>query len=173
MVRGNICQLESAKKQCTKPTIISVVTILSMKSFSFLVLFILASSCLGKNDEKSDLKFFSVPVTEKDFSAYINQKDLPDVPNMNADKVIVNEDYPIEIALYRDGKWFYDLPNLDTGSGTWRFDGGKIKLFAERSLFNMNIDIVAVKEQAKDVIIKFSDRFGPKTLPMDKKNIDF
>ena len=97
---------------------------------------------------------------------------MPDYPNLKSDKTLLNRDYPIEIAIYSDGQWYYDLPNLDTGKGTWSLENGRIKLFAKQRLFDMHIDVVAIEENAKNVVIKFRDRFGPRILNTEKINID-
>lgn len=128
----------------------------------------IASSC-GLNKEKSQLSYFKVEAN--DFTKYINQKPMPSEPNLSEDKAIINNDYPFEIALYSDGRWFYNLPNLDTGSGTWKFENGELKLFASRTLFDMKIDIKALEEEAARVALKFSDRFGPQVLKMENVNI--
>lgn len=116
--------------------------------------------------KKSDVIIFEVK--ESDFSQYINKKSTPAEPNLQQDISIINNDYPFEIALYEDGKWYYDLPNLDTGFGTWEYTAGKIKLFASRRLFDMYINLSATSEEAKDIVIEFSDRFGPQVLKMEK-----
>lgn len=111
-----------------------------------------------------------IPVEESAFNQYINQKSLPKDPNINQEITILNRDYPIEIILYKDHKWFYDLPNLGKGKGTWEYKDGKIVLFAKRSLFNLNIDILATTNDAKEVAIQFVDRFGFQSLKMEKTN---
>ncbi|WP_053335874.1 hypothetical protein [Bacteriovorax sp. DB6_IX] len=141
-----------------------------MKKLLMMTLLLGLISC-GKNSEskKSELRFFKVQ--GDDFSQYINQKAMPETPNLQEDKSIINNDYPIEISLYKDGKWYYNLPNLDDGHGTWKYEGGTIKLHASRILFDMNISIEAIEEGADEVAIRFSDRFGPKVLAMEKSNI--
>lgn len=136
-----------------------------MKTILLSFILVIFASC-GK---KSDLVTFSV--SEEDFSQYINKKSAPNDPNLQQDVAIINNEYPFEIALYQDGKWYYDLPNLDTGFGTWSYSEGKIKLYARRKLFDMHIDLTATSEAAKDIVIQFSDRFGPQVLEM-KKNIE-
>lgn len=134
----------------------------------FLISFVLMGCNPAEKTEKGDLQFFTVEA--KDFESYINQKQMPERPDLTSDKTLLNRDYPIEIALYSDGRWFYDLPNLDTGKGTWKLENGRLKLFAKQRLFDMHIDVVAIKANAKDVIIKFSDRFGPRILNTEKVN---
>ncbi len=139
------------------------------KFLSLIFIATLLTSCnpLG-NDDKSELKLFEVQAS--DFDAVINNKELPTDPDLTQDKTLLNRDYPIEIAIYQNGKWYYDLPNLDTGTGTWKYENGKIKLYAERDLFDMHIEVVATKEHGATMAIKFADRFGPKVLEVEKVN---
>lgn len=102
---------------------------------------------------------------------FVNQKSMPTSPNLTLDKSIVNNSYPIEIALYNDGQFYYDLPNLGDGRGTWKNENGKIELKAKRSLFDMYIKVQASDESAQSLSIQFTDRFGPNTLKMMNVNI--
>lgn len=131
-----------------------------------------ATGCIpgDRPDEKGELRVFKISNSE--MSPLVNDKPMPEVPDLTSDKTILNRDYPIEVALYNDGKWYYDLPNLDTGSGTWKMEGGVIKLFASRTLFDMYIDIVATEEGAKSLVLKFRDRFGPRVLETEKINME-
>lgn len=110
-------------------------------------------------------------VDESKLTKFVNQKNMPGSPNLTLDKSIVNTSYPIEIALYKDGQFYYDLPNLGDGKGTWKNDNGKIELKAKRSLFDMYINIQAGDENAETLSIQFTDRFGPNTLKMMNVNI--
>ena len=142
-----------------------------LKILGFTSLLLLITSCNPlSSDDKSELKLYEVQAS--DFDQVINAKPLPSHPDLTSDKTLLNRDYPIEVAIYNDGKWYYDLPNLDTGTGTWKYENGKIKLYAERDLFDMHIDIVATEEHGATMAIKFSDRFGPKVLDMEKINAD-
>ncbi len=127
------------------------------------------TSCLQTGD-KTPVQFFKS--TQEDFTKYINNKPLPKNPNLSLDKTISNDDYPIELALYSDGNFYYNLENLGDGHGTWTFKNGKVRLFSERRLFDMHIMIKALEEGALSVGIEFADRFGPQFLLMDKKNIE-
>ncbi len=135
-----------------------------MKTLFSLSLFALLSC--GKQDST---KIF--PVTEEAVSKIVNQKSMPGDPNLTLDKSIVNNSYPIQLALYQDGQFYYELPNLGNGKGTWKKSGGKIELKAKRTLFDMHIDIQANDEEAQNLSIQFIDRFGPNTLTMTHINI--
>ncbi|MFP5386567.1 MAG: hypothetical protein ACLGHN_10840 [Bacteriovoracia bacterium] len=135
-----------------------------MKNF-FLFCLLALLSC-GK---ESSTKVY--PVTDSSVSRLVNQKSMPADPNLTLDKSLVNNSYPIQLALYEDGQFYYDLPNLGDGRGTWKKSGGKIELKAKRSLFDMHIDIHANDEEAQTLSIQFIDRFGPNTLQMTNVNI--
>ncbi len=138
----------------------------------FIILMIPALFSCGKQKSGS-VKL--VEVSQESYSKFINQKDMPADPNINLDKSIVNAKYPIEIALYANGKFYYNLPRLSEGTGTWKFKGsdkGKIQLFAKQFLFDMNIDIYATEENAENLAIQFTDRFGINTLKMDNTKIE-
>ncbi len=80
--------------------------------------------------------------------------------------VLENKDYPIRLRMHADGTFNYDLPTLKDGegSGTWAEVDGCIKLYAERKLFVMNMWVV--KAEGGTYHLEFSDRFGPKYLPL-------
>jgi hypothetical protein len=110
-------------------------------------------------------------IQSADFTKFVNQNKIPSDPNLSLDKSIVNNSYPIQIALYQDGRFYYDLPNLGDGRGTWKNSGGVIELHAKRTLFDMFIEIKANEKEAKTLSIQFTDRFGPNTLKMSNINI--
>lgn len=133
-----------------------------------LVFVLLVSACVPKS-EKTELAYYEVE--QNAFNKYINAKPMPAEPNLSVDTSIANVDYPIEIALYQDQKFYYNLPTLGDGEGTWEKVGGKLKLFATRTLFDMNIDIFAANPDATQVILKFRDRHGPQVIKMDNFNL--
>ena len=124
---------------------------------------------IGCESQKNSLSFYKVKY--QDFEHIINKERLPEKPNLANYRTIQNRDYPIEIAIFEDGTWYYDLPNLDVGTGTWKYNDGQIELFAERPLFDMHINVVALKEKASIIGIEFHDRFGLKILETEKINI--
>ncbi len=140
-----------------------------MKATLFLTI-LLAIGCTGKSATK-DISLHKAAL-ETEYAKFINQKDLTnEEPNLTLDKTIVNNDYPIEIALYKNKKFFYNLPNLGSGKGTWKYNDGMIELRAQRKIFDMYIEIYGSDAEIKQVAILFSDRFGPNTLKMDNSNI--
>jgi hypothetical protein len=137
-----------------------------MKKTILGLLALMLFSCGGKSGPKV------YPVKEESFSKFINNKNLPNDPNLNLDKSIVNNDYPIQIALYRNHKFYYDLPNLDDGTGTWSYTNGQIVLKSKHRLFDMRIDIHSLDENGNKLAIKFIDRHGPQTLKMANSLIE-
>ena len=135
-----------------------------MKNISslFILLFLLACG------EGKTPKFHKA--SEVEFSKFVNQKSLPKNPNLSLDKVIVNNDYPIEIALYKDNKFYYDLPNLGNGTGTWQYFAGYIVLNAKRTLFDMKIEVHGEDVKMNHLKLKFFDRHGLKILGTENVN---
>lgn len=119
--------------------------------------------------ETSDLAYYEVEASA--YQKFVNNTPMPSEPDLTSDKSIVNNDYPIEVALYNDGKFYYNLPTLGDGTGSWTQDGGKLKLFSSRMLFDMHIDIYAADPKANQVILKFRDRHGPQIVKMENENL--
>jgi len=134
-----------------------------MKFLVMITVMLLLVAC-GRDQHKF------VKVRESSFSQLINQKDLSLEPNLSLDKTIVNTEYPIEIALYKDHRFYYDLPNLGDGTGTWSYEDGHIVLRSSRDIFDIKIDVLSMDEAAKEISIRFIDRFGPNVLKMRKTN---
>ena len=139
-----------------------------MKYLFLTILILVLAACGGG---KSAPRYY--PATAESLSKFVNDKDLTTTtPNLSLDKSIVNNEYPIQIALYKDQRFYYDLPNLGDGTGTWEYKDGQIVLKAKRSLFDMKINVHATDEQVQNVAIEFTDRFGPNVLRTDKQNIE-
>ncbi|MBH46644.1 MAG: hypothetical protein CME71_00580 [Halobacteriovorax sp.] len=119
--------------------------------------------------ETSGLAYYEVEASA--YEKFVNSKPMPSEPDLALDKSIVNAEYPIEVALYNDGKFYYNLPTLGDGTGSWTRDGGRLKLFSSRTLFDMYIDIYAADPKAQNLILKFRDRHGPQIVKMDNENL--
>lgn len=143
-----------------------------MKILLLSAIVLLFVSC--EPQKPTDVKFYQVE--QADFDHIINKKDHKTVKSGKIDlanyKTLLNRDYPIEVAIFDDGTWYYDLPNLDTGSGTWKFVAGNIRLHANRPLFDININVVATAEKAAKISVEFSDRHGYNLLSAEKINIE-
>lgn len=136
---------------------------------SLITQFFLSLIMLGCGSEKEQIQSFQVENTE--YLKFVNTKSLPKSTNLTLEKNFVNNEYPIEIALYNDQKWYYNLPNLGEGVGTYKIRDGKVILIAQRSLFDMYIEMRASDSEAKNVHLFFRDRHGPHTLPLKQINM--
>lgn len=137
-----------------------------MKNIILISSLLLLMACGGKSESLKKIEPSAV-------SYYVNAKDSSDV-NTSIDKMIVNNDYPIELALYQDKKFYYNLPNLGDGHGSWEYVDGKIVLKAKRQILNINVDMI-IEVRAKDrqiLAIQFNDRRGPHTLTMMNVNMN-
>jgi hypothetical protein len=82
--------------------------------------------------------------------------------------VLEDQTYPIELQLYKDGRFHYHLKRLGDGWGTWSYKKGFLHLYAERTLFVMNFEIHGIEQDGDALSLEFSDRFGPKFLRLQK-----
>lgn len=132
-----------------------------------LILFALVMMVSCRPEFRSQNPFTWYPKDKKFFSGFINNKNTPTEINRTQVARLVNHAYPIELALFSDGKFYYYLENLGDGTGTWSFLDGQLKLYAERKLFAMNIGIHSISESDKDIAVDFTDRFGTQYLQME------
>lgn len=133
-----------------------------MEKSILLLLALTLISCGGKSGPKV------YALKEESFSKYVNDKNIATKTeaNLSIDKSIVNNDYPIQIALYKNKTFYYDLPNLDDGTGTWSYQNGHIVLKSKHKFFDMRIDIHSIDQNGDKLAIKFIDRHGAQTLKM-------
>ena len=132
----------------------------AMLSLSFL-------SCQDLYEEKNPYTYY-----KKDqayFNPIVNQIPLPNSVDRTKLKLVRNDAYPIEIALFNDGQFHYYLENLGDGNGTWKYEDGHISLYAERKRFVMEMDIHSVNEKGDEIIVYFHDRIGANFLPLEKQ----
>lgn len=139
-----------------------------MRALTLLLTLLVCYSCNGKS---GSAKVYTAKSAE-DFSRFINQKAMPTSPNLSLDKSVINNEYPIEIALYNDGNFFYDLPNLGTGTGKWAYEDGKIELKASRKIFDMYIEVYGADKDINELAIQFNDRFGANSIKMENHNLE-
>lgn len=137
-----------------------------MKALFLMMSFVLITAC-GKEYE-----YENVEREESDYNRVINTKSMPKKPNLNKDIYLVNEEYPMEVALYEDGKFYYNFATLGDGTGTWKF--GKdlvIDTDGERELFNVTLHIFTTDEEGENYKVRFIDRFGYRVIDLKKKNL--
>ena len=136
--------------------------------FKLLVVLLFVISC-GKPDPAI---FF-----EKDMTHYqqlINPTDIKsNIPA--SDKTLYYEkssqhDFDMELTLYNDNKFSYNMPTLGEGTGSWKYEKGHLNLFATRPLFDMHMRIDSLDKNGHEVGVSFTDRFGPKTWKLKIRN---
>ena len=96
-----------------------------------------------------------------------NLNDLNDI-DFNDDTSIINPDYPIEIWLYENNKYYYDLPNLGSGVGTWSHSEGQLILNNDHLIesigLTIDMDYQLFFNGEDKTYLEFSDRFGKQSL---------
>lgn len=135
-----------------------------MKTIRLLLSLFMLLSC-GREATKPQFK-----VVESAFSKSLNTMPMPTDVDLTQVKKLVNNDYPIEVALFKDNQWFYNLPNLGSGKGTYHYKDGVLKLFASRDLFDIYMEVRAADEQGSAFRLSFSDRFSYKLLETEINN---
>lgn len=138
-----------------------------MKVTYSLLLILLLSACSSPSSSEN---FVFFEVNPELYSKIINQKPMPSEPSGKDSVYIENTSYPIQIALYADHKFYYNLPTLGDGVGTWKQEKKYISLHAKRRLFDMYIEVKALDEKAENFGITFTDRFGPQAIRVQQIN---
>ncbi len=76
-------------------------------------------------------------------------------------KVVTSaQKYDMRYALFDNGQFYYEVGNLGTGRGEWKYRDGYINLFASRHFFNLDIDVWAAAAEGESLEMNFMDRFG-------------
>jgi len=133
-----------------------------MKLILLASLFFAISGCQPEYVKPNPFKW--QPRQEQFFQKFINSKDVEKSMDRQSGIRLVNTEYPLEMKLYKDGNFKYCLDVLGEGEGTWAFKEGQLQLFAERTLFVMNIGIHSIDQDTEDLAIDFVDRFGTQFL---------
>ena len=145
------------------------------RSFALLAALVLMTACSKGSlpqEKKRDFEFFKPMVNSGEDFDRASQK-------MGDLKVLASDQkYDMRFALFDNGKFYYEVANLGTGTGTWKFRDGFLNLFAQRSFFNVDIDLSAAAAEGQALEMRFFDRFGknavsvnyqaPSTKPMRK-----
>jgi hypothetical protein len=71
-----------------------------------------------------------------------------------------NEDYPIRIVLYNNGRFYYQVDELGQGIGDWKYEDGGLRLTSRRRVFDLNFYLTAAAETGDEILVKFFDRHG-------------
>ena len=145
-----------------------------MTRMAIILLLLSCASCMQLQDTK-ELTFIETP--KESLIPTVNKRNFEGRVDHNTDIALINNDYPIEVRLYQDKKFYFNLPNLGEGEGTWEYQGSEIKMTAEYHIKAMDLKIdmdyfVGVIDEKGTLAVHFSDRFGPKTYELEKVNLD-
>lgn len=139
------------------------------------LILVLVIGVLVSCGKKAEVKLFNA--SEESYSKYINAKVAPsgENPDIATDKNVINEQYPVELALYQDHRFYYNLPNLGDGYGTWSYEDGKIVMKTKREILGKDItmtyELQANDAEAENVSIQFTDRWGAQSYQLKKNNL--
>lgn len=86
--------------------------------------------------------------------------------------LLTSEEYPIRLALYENGQFYYQVDELGTGTGRWFFEDGGLRLNAKRKVFDMNFYLTAAEAEGNDLLVKFYDRRGLNQYKLQFRNPD-
>jgi hypothetical protein len=70
------------------------------------------------------------------------------------------EQYPIRIALFDNGRFYYQIDKLGTGDGQWAYGEGAIHATANRPIFDMELTVSAAAADGDETLVRFFDRHG-------------
>jgi len=139
-----------------------------MKIFAKTLMLLIIATFITSCGNKGSMSFDDKEKLTKDDSQYlINHKKMPASPDLGEDAFIANYDYPVELSIYENGKFYYNLDNLGDGTGDWKEVDGIMQLSAEHELFNLGMTInmtfyVYRGEGEKNYKLSFRDRHGLK-----------
>lgn len=69
-------------------------------------------------------------------------------------------DYPMRMALFTNGKFYYQVDKLGDGQGLWDVADGVLRLRAIRPLFDMHLFVSGAQAEGDETVIRFIDRHG-------------
>ncbi len=78
--------------------------------------------------------------------------------------LVSNQKYKMRYALFDNGKFYYEVDNLGHGNGKWSYHEGALNLFANRTMFDLDLNLVATEAEGDAISMQFLDRFGNNTV---------
>lgn len=107
------------------------------------------------------------------YSRFVNTgEDMKDV-EQNLDRVKLLQtgpQYPMRMALFPEGKFYYQVDNLGDGEGRWDIKDGVLRMRAIRPLFDMHLFVSGEKAAGDEAIIRFIDRHGFNSLRLELRH---
>ena len=81
-------------------------------------------------------------------------------------KLVTSDDkYHMRYALFDNGKIFYQVDNLGSGTGEWSYDSGAVSISASRPYFDLDLFLTAKEAEGDALTFVFVDRFGKTSAP--------
>lgn len=74
--------------------------------------------------------------------------------------LVSNQKYKMRYALFDNGKFYYQVDNLGDGHGKWTYQDGALNLFANRTMFDLDLNLIATEAEGEKMAMRFLDRFG-------------
>ncbi len=117
-------------------------------------------SCTSKPhaEYKREASFFAPMINDSGSYALASEK-VADLKLLST-----GDAYPIRLALFDNGLFYYQVDKLGEGEGRWEYKDGALSLVAPRRIFDMELVITAAGLEGNDILVEFSDRFGFKSL---------
>ncbi len=81
-----------------------------------------------------------------------------------------DETYNMRIALFDNGRVYYQVDRLGDGRGIWRFYKGAIEIVAYRPIFDMQLYISGESATGDSVIVRYYDRVGLNSHPIELRD---
>ncbi|MDA8792023.1 hypothetical protein N9N67_02185 [Bacteriovoracaceae bacterium] len=128
-------------------------------SLSLILASLFIFSC-GKPNSKPEVQQEAISADDYQFS--INQKPSKR-KTIRTDKYWYTDEYyrgDISLYLYDDGKVYYELENLGSGEGEWKYADDKITLKASFSFIDMEFELFLTERNPDKFYLKFTDSKG-------------
>lgn len=129
----------------------------------FIFLFAAAAAAAFFAGCSSDYKMVQHQRDEAFFSAYQNPAtELGQAAaKIETIRLLQTDDaFPIRLALYDNGQFYYQVDELGTGIGDWKFEKGGLTLTTRRKVFDLNFYVTALNPSGDQLVVKFFDRHG-------------
>ena len=134
---------------------------------------ILFSACVSMFGCSNNYKMVQFQRDEAFFKAYQNPaEDLGQAAaRIESVKLLqTNDDYPIRLSIYSNGKFYYQVDELGNGIGDWHYENGGLRLTSRRKIFDLNFYVTAAEQTGDKIVVKFFDRHGFNQFPLDFRN---
>lgn len=107
------------------------------------------------------------------YTRFVNESGDVSAAKNNLDKVKLlqtGSEYPMRMALFPEGTFYYQVDNLGDGEGRWDIKDGVLRMRAIRPLFDMHLFVSGEKPVGDEAIIRFIDRHGFNSLRVELRH---